>query len=195
MHRRIDAVVLRQFADDAALAVPVLVDQHQVGFADAVSDRAEMRIGADAGGEALATMLIDRHFAEKLDFDAEDIVDALGPGLVVGLHGIDERDDAVPADANGNQATDRPAFGQVRGSAFDDGGDGSARAAAGHDMAKQPVAGSVRISAFCGVYRRTFIHHHSNFRFPRKFRRSVLMGGFLISADFFAFWGVDDLGL
>src|SRR5690606_21543482 len=82
----------------------------------------------------------DMHFAQQLDLDAEDRVVVLHPALLVGGHGIDERDDPVAADGDGDETADGPQFRKRRFPAFGDGADGGMRAVAVDDAAEQAVA-------------------------------------------------------
>ncbi len=140
MDRRVEALVLRQLADGAHVALAGIVDAGKVGGADAVGDGAEIGIIGDAGGKFLAPVGAHMHLAEKLHLDAEDRVVVFHPALLVGGHGIDEGDDAVAADGNGNEPADGPQFRERGLAAVGDGADGRARAVAGHDPAEQAIA-------------------------------------------------------
>jgi len=108
MDRRFDAFILCQVADDGGGALAGIIDAHQVRGADTMGDGAEMGITRNAGREFLAAVFVDADFAEQFRLDAEDIVLAFAPALVAGIHGEDEGDDTIPADADRNQPTDGP---------------------------------------------------------------------------------------
>lgn len=144
----IQALVLGEGADDAGFLSAGIVDAGEVGGADAVGDRAEIGILADAGGKFFLTGWADMDFAHQLDFDAEGVVDLLAPFVGGGLHGIDQRDDAVFTDADGNEAADGPEFGEGGFAVFGDGGDRGARAAAGDDATQEAVAPFQDIAPF-----------------------------------------------
>lgn len=147
MDRRIDAFVLGQLADDGGRALAGIVNAHQVGGSDAVRDGAEIGITRDAGREFLAPVLVDTDFAEQLGLDPERIVFAFAPGMAAGVHLIDERDDAVAADADRNQPAHGPQFGEIGAALFGDGGNRRPRTAACNDAAEKAISRRMAIAA------------------------------------------------
>ena len=145
--RRVEALVLRQLADDAHVLLAGVVDHREVRGADAVGDGAEIGIVGDAGGEFLMAIRADANLAQKFDLDAEDRVVLLRPVLLVGGHGIDECDDAVAADGDGDEPADDPQFRERRLAGFGHRADGGTRAAAGDDAAQQAVSGRHSVAA------------------------------------------------
>ena len=148
MDRRVDAFVLGQLADDGGRRPAGIVDAQQ-GRRSGCGGR--WRRDRDTAlmpvGEFLAAVLVDTDFADQFDLDAEGIVVAFAPSLAAGVHGIDEGDDAIVADADRNQPADRPEFRQIGAAAFRDGGDGCPRTAACNDAAEEAVPRLMAIAA------------------------------------------------
>ncbi len=147
MDRRVDAFVLGEVADDGGRAGAGIIDAHQVGRADPVGDSAEIGIARDAGREFLAAVFIDADFAEELGLDAEAVVFTFAPHMGACVHLIDEGDDAVAPDADRNQPSDGPEFGEIGAAAFGDCGDRRAGTAACDDTAQKAVTPRLAIAA------------------------------------------------
>jgi hypothetical protein len=67
--------------------------------------------------------------------------------MAAGVHGIDESDHAVAADADRNQPADGPEFGEIGAACFGDGGNRRPRTAARNDAAEETVSRHMAVAA------------------------------------------------
>ncbi len=147
----LDRLVLRQRADGDALAAAEIVDGGEVAHADAVGDRADMRIGGDAAVEhRLAGALVVPHLAHQLDGDLDRVRPVFAPQPVGLVDFVDQADGPRLEQADRDHPADRPGVGDGRIAAVGIGGDPGPRAVALNDVTDDAAVVLRAVAALLG---------------------------------------------